>query len=85
MDFYTQFVGGKTLPKQIYEIRVEGWLGDNMLSRFEGLTIHHLESGESLLTGLLDQALLRGVLTRISDLGLNLISVQKLEHNNKET
>jgi hypothetical protein len=70
------------LPKQIYEIRVEGLLGDRWKSWFEGLTIRHLECGQTLLTGSLDQAMLRGVLTKIGDLGLNLISVQQPEQDN---
>jgi hypothetical protein len=77
--------GGSTLTKRIYEIRVEGLLGDNWMSWFEGLTLRHLECGQTVLTGLLDQAMLRGILTRISDLGLNLVSVQQLEKNKKET
>lgn len=69
------------MPKQIYVIRVEGLLGEVWMSWFEGLKIRHLESGESLLVGSLDQAMLRGVLTKISDLGLNLISVQRADWN----
>ena len=73
------------MTKRIYEIRVEGLLGDNWMSWFEGLTLRHLECGQTVLTGLLDQAMLRGILTRISDLGLNLVSVQQLDKNKKET
>ena len=70
------------MPKQSYEIRVEGLLGDIWNSWFEGLTIHHLECGQTVLTGSLDQAMLRGILTKISDLGLDLISVQQPERDN---
>lgn len=73
--------GGAALPKQIYEIRVEGLLGDSWKSWFEGLVIHHLECGQTLLTGPLDQAMLRGILTKISDLGFSLVSVQQTERN----
>ena len=73
--------GGATLPKQLYEIRVEGLLGDIWTSWFEGLTIHCLECGQTVLTGSLDQAMLRGILTKISDLGLDLISVQQSEQD----
>ncbi len=73
------------MPKRIYEIRVEGLLGDNWVSWFAGLTIRHLECGQTLLTGSLDQAMLRGILTKISDLGLTLVSVRQLENDHKET
>ena len=73
------------MTKRIYDIRVEGLLGDDWMSWFEGLTIRHLECGQTSLTGLLDQAMLRGILTKISDLGLNLVSVQQSEHHLKET
>lgn len=69
------------MPKQLYEIRVEGLLGDIWNSWFEGLTIHCLECGQTVLTGSLDQAMLRGILTKISDLGLDLISVQQSEQD----
>lgn len=73
------------MSKRIYEIRVEGLLGDKWMSWFEGLTIRHLECGQTLLTGVMDQAMLRGILTKISDLGLNLVSVQQSEQDHKET
>lgn len=76
--------GGSKLPKRIYEIRVEGLLGDNLMSRFEGLTINQLDCGQTQLIGLMDQAMLRGILTRISDLGMNLVSVQLLENDKEE-
>ncbi len=53
------------------------------MSRFEELTINQLECGQTQLIGLMDQAMLRGILTRISDLGMNLVSVQ-LSENDKE-
>jgi hypothetical protein len=73
--------GGAKLPKQRYEIRVKGLLGDIWNSWFEGLTIHRLKGGQTVLTGSLDQAMLRGILTKISDLGLDLISVQQAEQD----
>lgn len=70
------------MSKKFYEIRVEGLLGDSWKSWFEGLTIRHLECGQSLLMGPLDQAMLRGILNKISDLRLELISVQQSDDNN---
>ena len=72
------------MPKRMYEIRVEGLLGDNWMNWFQGLTIRHLEGSQTLLTGILDQAMLRGILTKISDLGLNLISVKPLDQDRQE-
>lgn len=63
----------------IYEIRVEGHLADRWSDWFEGLTIRNEASGDTILTGLLaDQAALYGVLTKIHNLNLILISVLRL-------
>lgn len=67
------------MTKQVYEIRVEGFLGDRWESWFEGLTIRQLQCGQSLLKGPMDQAMLQGVLLKVGDLGLKLISVQPSE------
>ena len=57
-----------------YEIRVEGHIGDSWSSWFEGMTIRHEESGETLLSGpLVDEAALHGVLDRLHSLGLDLL------------
>ena len=62
-----------------YEIRVAGHLSENWAARFEGLSMRHEPEGETVLSGSLDQAALHGVLVRIRDLGLNLISVNRVE------
>jgi hypothetical protein len=63
----------------VYEIRVEGHLPDHWSQWFEGLVICKQPNGESILSGvLIDQAALFGVLSRIHDLNLNLISVSRL-------
>ncbi len=62
-----------------YEIRVEGYLADRWSDWFEGLAIRNDPGGETVLSGLLvDQAALFGVLARIHDLNLPLVSVQRL-------
>jgi hypothetical protein len=61
-----------------YEIRVAGHLSANWAARFEGLSLRHEPKGETVLSGTLDQAALHGVLVRIRDLGLNLISVNRV-------
>jgi hypothetical protein len=63
-----------------YEIRIEGHLNASWASWFEGLTFRHEASGETLLSGVLvDQTALHGVLMRIRDLGLPLVSVTRAE------
>ncbi len=60
----------------LYQIRIKGHLDDAMAGWFEGLTISNLENGEALLSGrILDQSALHGILNRISNLGLALVSV----------
>jgi hypothetical protein len=63
----------------MYEIRVAGHLSQNWAARFEGLSMRHEPQGETVLSGLLDQSALHGVLVRIRDLGLNLVSVNRTE------
>ena len=63
-----------------YEIRVQGHIRKSWSSWFEGMAIHHGESGETVLSGpLVDEAALHGVLAKIADLGLPLIEVQRKE------
>lgn len=60
----------------IYQIRIKGHLDATWAEWFEGLTISNLEGGEALLSGNLpDQSALQGILKRISDLGMALISM----------
>lgn len=67
-----------------YEIRVEGHLGDSWSPWFEGMTIHHEEGGETVLSGpLTDQTALHGVLMKIRDLGLALIEVRSIKSEAK--
>jgi hypothetical protein len=67
------------VANQVYEIRVEGHLGDSWSPWFEGMNIRHEESGETVLTGaLVDQTALHGVLIKIRDLGLPLVTVTRV-------
>lgn len=62
-----------------YQIKVRGYLDVALADMFDGLTLFNLEDGDTLLTGSLpDQAALQGVLKRISNLGLTLVSVNTL-------
>ena len=63
-----------------YEIRVKGHLEAGWLDWFEGLQIQDLENGETSLIGLIaDQLALRGVLDKLWDLGLTLLSLHRIE------
>ncbi len=62
----------------LYEIRVEGHLADHWSDWFDGLSIVY-EQSETILSGRLkDQAALYGVLRKIHDLNLGLVSVRRL-------
>jgi hypothetical protein len=59
----------------LYEIRIKGHLENRWAAWFEGLTITALDNGETLLTGSVDQAALHGVLKKVRDLGMPLLSL----------
>jgi len=60
----------------VYQIRIKGHLGAQWTEWFDGLTITQEECGESCLTGpVIDQAALYGLLKKIHDLGMSLVSV----------
>ena len=62
-----------------YEIRVRGHLDGKWADWFEGLTITLEDNGDTLLTGgVADQAALHGLLRRVRDLGMPLISVARV-------
>ena len=67
---------------ELYEIRLKGHLADRWAGWFEGLTITLEENGNTLLTGpVVDQAALHGLLKKVRDLGMPLISVSRVEPN----
>jgi len=69
-----------------YEIRVRGHLNDRWAEWLEGLTITLEEDGNTLLTGpVIDQAALYGLLKKVRDLGLPLVSVSPLQHGTLTT
>jgi hypothetical protein len=59
-----------------YEVRLEGHLDDHWATWFGGLTLTHQEDGTTTLCGaVVDQAELHGLLAKVRDLGVTLISV----------
>ncbi|MCU0485945.1 MAG: hypothetical protein MUC85_07505 [Anaerolineales bacterium] len=70
---------GRTYDKaSIYQIRIQGMLDASWSDWFDGFNIQ-IDGGESVLQGtVIDQAALHGVLAKINDLGLTIISVMQL-------
>ena len=65
---------------QQYEIRLKGHLDAHWRAGFEGLTIRLEEDGNTLLSGpVADQSALHGLLKKVRDLGLPLLSVSPVE------
>jgi hypothetical protein len=70
---------------QVYQIRIKGHLGHQWTEWFEGLSITLTDNGETLLTGpLIDQAALHGVLKKVRDLALPLISVSSVKSDQED-
>jgi hypothetical protein len=64
----------------IYQIRIEGQLGPQWSDWFEGLSIAQEEDGITILTGpVADQSALHGLLKKVRDLGMPLVSVNRME------
>ena len=77
----------KTDPNEpaIYQIRIKGHLGREWANWFEGLTIALEDNGDTLLTGLIvDQAALYGLLKKLRDLGMSLLSVNRVHSDQGE-
>ena len=64
----------------LYAIRIKGHLDDRWAVWFGGLTITLEDNGDTLLTGpVVDQAALHGLLKKVRDLGMPLLSVNRIE------
>jgi hypothetical protein len=77
-------LNAKTDPDKpmIYQIRVRGHLDSQWTDWFEGLTITLEADGDTLLTGpVIDQSALYGLLKKVRDLGIPLVSVVQVQCN----
>jgi hypothetical protein len=64
----------------VYQIRIEGHLGPRWTEWFRGMTITLEDNGDTLLTGpVVDQAALHGLLRKVRDLGIPLISASRVK------
>src|SRR5215472_16362252 len=68
----------------VYQIRIKGHLGSEWTDWFGGLTVTPEDGGDTLLTGsVVDQAELYGLLRKVRDLGMPLVSVISIEPCNQ--
>jgi hypothetical protein len=68
-----------------YELRVKGHLDDRLSLVLEGLAVRRLPDGTTVLSGpVVDQAALYGLINRIRDLGLPLLSVNRTRPVNQQ-
>jgi hypothetical protein len=79
-------MANKSIPKidpgqpMMFQIRIKGYLGHQWSDWFEGLVITQEENGDTLLTGpVVDQAALHGLLKKVRDLGMPLLSVDPVK------
>ena len=64
----------------VYQIRINGHLGRQWTDWFGGLSITLEDNGDTLLTGpVVDQAALHGLLKKVRDLGMTLLSVNRVK------
>jgi hypothetical protein len=69
----------------VYQIRIQGHLGREWTDWFEGMIIRHTDNGDTLLSGpVVDQAALHGLLRKVRDLGMPLLSVSCVEPGQAE-
>jgi hypothetical protein len=69
-----------------YEIRLTGHLDARWGAWFDGLTVSYETDGTTVISGqIVDQAALHGLLQRVRDLGLPLVSVSRIEPDQSET
>ncbi|MEO7061995.1 MAG: hypothetical protein ABI083_19950 [Lapillicoccus sp.] len=68
------------LPPSTYELRIDGHLDQHWSAWFDGLTLTQDEDGSTTLRGpVTDQAELFGLISKVRDLGVTLLSVQTID------
>ena len=68
-----------SMPQEFYQITVKGHLNPNWADLFDGLTITPLPDGSTEISGpVIDQAALHGLLRKVRDLGVPLLSVTRV-------
>lgn len=66
--------------QQVYEIRIKGRIDKRWAAWFDGLTVTNTEDGETVLVGpVIDQTALHGLLAKVRDLNLPLLSVRRIK------
>ena len=83
MNRKVETLGGQPSSQpQLYEIRFKGYLSSHRAQMFQGLEMVQGPGGETVLTGpVIDQAALHGILSKIRDLGVPLLSVKRVEQD----
>lgn len=77
--------GSEKAQPLVYQIRIKGHLGREWTDWFGGLTITLEDNGDTLLTGpVVDQAALHGLLRKVRDLGVPLLSVNRVKPGQAE-
>src|SRR6266568_801216 len=77
--------GSEKAQPLVYQIRIKGHLGREWTNWFGDLTLTLEDNGETLLTGpVVDQAALHGLLRKVRDLGVPLLSVSRVEPGQAE-
>ena len=72
-------ISDPTQPR-IYQIRINGHLGNQWSEWFDGITITLEVDGDTLLTGpVVDDTALHGLLKKVRDLGMTLLSVNRID------
>ena len=70
----------------VYQLRIKGHLGPKWADWFGGMTITLEDNGDTVLTGpVVDQAALHGLLRKVRDLGLPLISATRAQTDQSES
>jgi hypothetical protein len=84
-------LGKKTSPASnvdqplVYQIRIKGHLGQRWTEQFDGLMITLVDNGDTLITGpVVDQPALYGLLRKVRDLGMPLVSVNCIGNGSQE-